>query len=462
MNEEEQPALIDVHILRRHIPLVLVAIILLGFAGFALWGFAFFAPPSVAEYRIELPSSAPSAADFEYGAWPALQNPDFFAQVKTQFIQNKASFIESDLSEMRLRVFKEGALVKEVPILSKGKKGSWWETPAGIYKVEGKEKNHFSSFGKVYMPWSLPFQGNFFIHGWPYYPDGSPVGAGYSGGCIRLSAADAKEVFELAAAGMPILVFEEDYRADNFAYVPQVPGVSAQSYLAGDLKSNTILIEKNSGDFFPIASITKLVTAVVATEYLNIEKEILVSESAVVPTSKPRLKSGDRLTVYQLLHLLLAESSNEAAEAIAQSLGAARFLKIMNEKAAAVGMAETRFADASGMSAGNISTAQDLMALAKYLYHNRSFILELGVGKVGQSPYAPPPFSDIKNLNGFAGDPELVGVKLGKSTAARETILAIFDAAVGETKRPIVVVALGSEDAISDARRILDWVKNVY
>src|SRR3989344_5762568 len=126
----------------------------------------------------------------------ALAIGQFFEQVRERMTEEKLDFIEADLSEMKLRVYRKGEIAKEFPILTKGRPGSWWETPAGIYKVEGRIENHFSAFARVYLPWSLPFQGNFFIHGWPYYPDGTPVSTQYSGGCIRLSTDDAKALFD--------------------------------------------------------------------------------------------------------------------------------------------------------------------------------------------------------------------------------------------------------------------------
>ena len=107
-------------------------------------------------------------------------------------------FIAANLSEMRLYLFENGVATATYPILSKGKRGSRWETPTGLYKIETKEQDHFSSLGQVHMPQSMQFFGNFFIHGWPYYPDGTPVPEGYSGGCIRLSTDDATAVFEFA------------------------------------------------------------------------------------------------------------------------------------------------------------------------------------------------------------------------------------------------------------------------
>src|SRR5579862_5292212 len=97
-----------------------------------------------------------------------------------------ATFIEANLSTMQLTYYVNGSVAEQFKILAKGRPGSWWETPAGLYKVQEKIPSDFSGFAHVYSPWALDFQGNFLIHGWPYYPGGTPVGSTYSGGCIRL------------------------------------------------------------------------------------------------------------------------------------------------------------------------------------------------------------------------------------------------------------------------------------
>ena len=183
-------------------------------------------------YTINLPV-APSEKrnEFSYGEQPALSNPDFFGKVKQQFIDDKASFVEADLSAMILRVYKAGELSLEVPIDTKGREGSWWETPAGLYKISSKEKAHFSGIGHVWMPWSMNFQGNFYIHGRIYYPDGTLTSTKYTGGCIRLSTEDAKKVFEAVDVGTPVLVFEHSFSSDNFTYAQASPALSAPIYL---------------------------------------------------------------------------------------------------------------------------------------------------------------------------------------------------------------------------------------
>ena len=112
----------------------------------------------------------------------------------------------ADLREMMIRFYRDGALGAEFPIVSKGKPGSLWETPTGSYHIKTKEEDHYSTIGGVWMPHSMQFFGNFFIHGWPRYADGRPVPEGFSGGCIRLSEEDAKRLFELATVGTPLFV----------------------------------------------------------------------------------------------------------------------------------------------------------------------------------------------------------------------------------------------------------------
>ena len=415
-------------------------------------------------YTVQIPGRGDvDLSTFTYGAHPELENAAFFQQVKGQFIAQKASFIEADLSTMQLRLYENGEVLYDVPILTKGKEGSWWETPAGLYKAQGKEENHFSSFGNVYMPSSIPFQGNFFIHGWPYYPNGTPVESTFSGGCIRLSSEDAANIYQAVQVGIPILVHEQDFASDQFAYQGKLPELSATNILVADLKSNFVLLQKNSKTPVPIASVTKLVTSIVATEYINIEKEITVPQRALVQTSTPRLQAGQKVSVYSLLYPLLQESSNEAAETLASYLGPTYFVNLMSQKVDSLGMKDTHVADASGFAAENVSTAEDLFNLAKYMYNNRGFLLGVSAGRVERPDlYGYPAFQNLNNFNLFAKDPAFVGGKIGKTNAAKETYVGIFELPVQGETRPIAIILLGSENVAIDAQRALDHIKNTY
>ncbi len=412
-------------------------------------------------YTINIPQTPPAdKIAFAYGAQEALSDPDYFAKVKEQFVESKASFIEADLSAMTLSVYKDGELSIQVPINSKGREGSWWETPAGLYKIISKDKARFSGMGHVWMPWAMNFQGNFFIHGRTYYPDGSLTSAQFTGGCIRLGTDDAQRVYEAVAIGTPVLVFKKNFSSDNFTYNNAVPSISAPIYMAADLHNNYVFTSKESTTQVPIASITKLMTALVTTEYINLDKTATVPKEAIVYTSKPRLKIGDQYTVYQLLFPLLMESSNEAAETIARYYGYKDFIRYMNEKAVAIGMTHTHFADPSGASAENVSTAEDLFMLAKYIYNNRSFIFHITSGQIKDSAYGTSGFADIGNFNDFVNDPYFYGGKNGKTGAAIETNISVFEFPVGETKRPIVTIILKSPDEKKDSQALIDSVLN--
>jgi len=449
-------------ILNTQISLWLIIIILLT-AGVGLAVYFLYFQESIYKYNLNLPVfEQRESLELEYGVQPALRNPDFFNKTRQILIDDKVSFIEANLSLMRLTLFDKGEKTQEFPILTKGREGSWWETPAGIYRVENKIKNHFSSFGRVYLPWSLVFQGNFFIHGWPYYEDGTPVHSAYSGGCIRMSSEDAQKIFDFARVGMPVLIFEESFFSDDFVYQTKIPEISGQAFLAADLKNNFVFLERNLNEVLPIASITKLITALVAIEYINMERKVIIDSRMIVETSRPRLKLGQSLRIYDLLYPLLLESSNEAAEAISHHLGQKRFVQLINTKAKAIGMENASFVNASGSLAGNIASAEDLFNLAKHLYFNRSFILRISAGELKETIYGRPIFTNLSNFNFFENYPGFVGGKTGQTKAAGETMLAIFELEREQSVRPIAIIVLNSLDSRKDIEKIWEWIQKNY
>lgn len=471
-------------------------------AGLAVAGTVYLLRDFVQGYNIPVPEGLMGKQNFVYGAWPALQNADFFETVKNDFIAQKADFVETDLSSMTLRVYKQGTVALEVPIKSKGKEGSWWETPSGLYKAEGKEKSHFSSFGKVYTPWNIQFQGNFFIHGWPTYPDGKPVSSSYSGGCIRLSDEDAKAVYDLVDVGTPIVVFEKDFGNDDFTYNIIPPSVTAGSYLVADLKSNFVLLSKSSSEAHHVPFVPKVMSALVASEFQSIEKPITISDADIVPSVRPRLTAGATYTVYDLLFPLLLESSGEAAEAMVHPLGRTRAVGLMKAKAQALGMTHTQFKDPAGIDEGNVATAEDAFQLAKYLYNNRPFILKISAGITDSqsAAYGDPAWNDITPLHPFIDDRAFFGGMidvpasaiaqtnqasstdpqndLAAAAAARiavihndtttvtadgqQNLLAIFEYSFHGEKRPIAVIVLNSQNAATDAAAMVEYIKKMY
>lgn len=135
-----------------------------------------------------------------------------------------------------------------------------------------------------------------------------------------------------------------------------------------DLESATVLYEKKSQEVRPIASITKLMTALVVTEAGQDMKEMLeITDADVdrVKFSSSRLRVGSRLSRSDMLHLALMSSENRAAHALGRHYpgGLAAFVRAMNDKARALGMRQTHFVEPTGLSSDNVSSPRDLVKL---------------------------------------------------------------------------------------------------
>jgi len=423
--------------------------------------FSFFKTPTKV-YSVYLENASSTNPTIDYGLLPTIINTDFLNKAKVSLISNGVDFIEVDLNLMSLNLYRNGKPSLTFKIQSKGRPGSWWETPIGIYKIELKEKTHFSSIGRVYQPWSMQFQGNFFIHGWPYYEGGKETSFQFTGGCIKLNTIDAKSLYGEVTTGMPVLVFNEEHENDSYKYQLVSPELLSNNYLAVDLNNNFIFTSKNSSEQVPIASITKLMTAIVASEYINLGKNIIVNSDYLVYTSKPRLTKGMTIEPFELIHLLLEESSNEAAEVLANNIGRDYFISLMNKKALAIGLKDTIFVDSSGSGGGNISTAQDLFILAKYIYNNRSFILKISSGQLNTGINKNFSFPSISNFNEFTGQDDFLGGKVGKTKEAGETIISIFNLTFNGAKRPILFVSLGSTDGKEDILKLKEFVQQKF
>jgi hypothetical protein len=397
-----------------------------------------------------------------WGAEPMLSQPSFFSETRDAFILAGTTFIEADLAAMELRYFDSGVLKLQLPIAAKGKPGSWWQTPAGLYEIEFKKERHFSSIGQVFQPWSMAFQGNFFIHGWPEYPSGQPVPEGFSGGCIRLSNEDAKQLYQLVKPGIPILVHDVRQSSDTFLYEPRIPDLETPHYLIADVDNGAILAASDLEAVVPIASVTKLMTAIIAAEYINLDSSVSINQPTFVQSLIPRLGERSRVSMYSLLQLLLVESSNEAAEVIAAQLGRDRFISHMNEKARSLGMTKTNFADPSGLSAENTSSLFDLYRLSQYLHTNRSFILELTANQNLPTAYTSGDFGELVNFNLVDGTDSLIGGKVGETLAAGQTSLTLHRFLVRDVERTIAVIILGSDNRNADVLSLLNYARERF
>ncbi len=240
------------------------------------------------------------------------------------------------------------------------------------------------------------------------------------------------------------------------------PNISAKYFLVGDIETNQVIFSRGEDASVPIASVTKLMTAVIADEKIGLEKETVVSSRAVSTTGEQgNLNRGEKYTIEELLYPLLLESSNDAAEVISEFDNRYTFLLDMNERAKILNLEKTSFEDPSGLSSKNVSSVKDLFSLSQYIYKYRSFIFEITQEKnyrLGRKVW--------HSNSRFKGDKNYLGGKNGYISAAGKTNVGLFsvklngDADFGERK--IAIIILNTQDIERDTRNILSFLqKNV-
>ncbi len=240
-----------------------------------------------------------------------------------------------------------------------------------------------------------------------------------------------------------------------------LPGVTAYAYIVGDVETGQIYLEKNSSAVLPVASMSKLVTAFVATNELNLDKIIEINEvAAAAPPDKSGLKKGEKFTVQELLQPLLLSSSNVAAEALVSITDRSKFLESMSGYSWEIGMPSTYFADPSGVNPKNIASARDLFALAKYLYKSRSDILAITRNVVKDIATTTEHDSHVfTSTHPFASDVRFLGGKTGRTPEAGDTMLTILKL----SDKPIAIIVLGSkyEGRAGDTQLLAERVEKI-
>jgi serine-type D-Ala-D-Ala carboxypeptidase (penicillin-binding protein 5/6) len=155
--------------------------------------------------------------------------------------------------------------------------------------------------------------------------------------------------------------------------------VSAESAILMDQDSGRILFEKNANEVRRIASITKIMTAIIAIESHKLNKTVTISNIAVrTEGSSIYLKPGDKIKLGDLVYGLMLRSGNDAANAIAEYVGGSieGFVFLMNQKAKEIGMENTHFANPNGLdnrSKDHFSTAYDMALLTRYAMQNKTY-----------------------------------------------------------------------------------------
>jgi len=145
-------------------------------------------------------------------------------------------------------------------------------------------------------------------------------------------------------------------------------GVNARAAIIVDAKTGEVLFDKNSGQAMPIASLTKLMTAMVYLEMKpDLTRRAMVTREDLAGSGHTRLRAGEIVTMRDLLHLALLSSDNSATKSLVRNsdLAPEEFLARMNRKAQVMGLQQTRFVEFTGLSEQNVSTATEYAQILK-------------------------------------------------------------------------------------------------
>ena len=238
------------------------------------------------------------------------------------------------------------------------------------------------------------------------------------------------------------------------------PVISATGIFITDLNTGVVLYEKNANTRLLPASLTKIMTALVAMDYFDDDTILSVKNGQSVNGNTINLKKGDKLTATDLLYALLVPSGNDAAVTLAENYpgGYQAFIGRMNSKVTEMGLTNTHFSNVSGVeSANHYTSAYDITRFAK-------------------AALSRPPFSDmvstqkitVKSLKGnlyplettniLLGKQGIYGVKTGWTPAAGECLVILAE----RDDHPIIITVLNSKDRFGEAQILFKWVFENY
>lgn len=227
--------------------------------------------------------------------------------------------------------------------------------------------------------------------------------------------------------------------SDSFAET-----IRSRAAVVMDAPTERILFAKNPNGWFPPASTTKLMTAIVAIENRNLSDVVIVSKSAShAPPSKAGFKEGDKVTMEGLLYAALLKSANDAAVALAEAVAGSEegFVPLMNKKAMAIGATNTKFINATGLPGpGQHITAVDLSRIMRHAMNYSKLKEIIGTPTAHISTEKGETFY-LRNTDKLLwSDEEVIGGKTGYTLSARHC----FVCAAGNKTREIIVALLGS------------------
>jgi D-alanyl-D-alanine carboxypeptidase len=234
---------------------------------------------------------------------------------------------------------------------------------------------------------------------------------------------------------------------------PQINAESAFSVESNLLGFRKVILQKENNKKLPIASLTKLMTAVIVLDKYKLSQKTIVSKIADSQDMiKQDVKFGDNMTVENFLDIMLVGSSNKSAYALSEIMGESIFVDLMNKKAKDIGLENTFFADPTGLSAQNVSTATDLAKLAEYILKNYPKIGDIS----RMEELNIPDFGKLSNTDQLLGEvPEIVCSKTGFTNQAKGCLLLVTNNK--QNNNYVINVILGAEDRFFEMKKIINF-----
>lgn len=240
-----------------------------------------------------------------------------------------------------------------------------------------------------------------------------------------------------------------------------VPKITAKSAFFVETKSGEVLFAKEARTKLPIASLTKVMTVLVALEHKNLDDQYSVSQRASeMEPDEMILFSGETLTLKELLYGVFLVSANDAAEVLAEETVESReqFINLMNDKANLLGMEDTKFVNPTGLdedSNNSYSTAYDLAILTRYLIKHYPEVVNISSTyhiylPASETHQDYDMYSGINLITTYQG---VVGFKTGFTPEAGMTLITL----ARKNDHEVIGVLLGSESRRDEAKELLDY-----
>ncbi len=237
------------------------------------------------------------------------------------------------------------------------------------------------------------------------------------------------------------------------------PEITGRSALVYDLTTKKVLYEKNPMEKLPMASLTKIMTAIIALENPKKDNKYYVTNQDIVGEDSAGLTAGETYTLNDLMYAMILHSANDAAETFASNYSGGRdaFIKAMNEKAKALGLSNTNFTNPSGLEGDGqqYTTAYDLLVMTTYALNNFQEFRNVSSTFEYTIPYTKS-HKEIyleNETNLLTSYPGVQGVKTGYTDEAGLCLVTYLNYGGHQ----IIGVILNSEDRRNEMIDLLDY-----